>query len=96
MVETTYDLRYNIAAIMIAICSDKYLLPEKAFSIIEEKYYRLGEDDVEDMLALKAQGITYRKISEIYGISDSAAFHAIRRYKEKKEEPSDGNLKAQG
>lgn len=93
--ETSLDLRYNIVALTIAICSEEFMLPEKAFSVIADKNFQLNYDDVEDMIALLNQGMTYRKIAEIYGSTDSNIFHRVKRYRAKKEkELSSGNLKS--
>ncbi|WP_333637806.1 helix-turn-helix domain-containing protein [Tissierella praeacuta] len=93
--ETALDLRYNIAALAIAICSEEFMLPEKAFSVIADKNFQLNYDDVEDMIALLNQGMTYRKIAEIYGSTDSNIFHRVKRYRAKKEkELSDRHLKS--
>lgn len=93
--ETSLDLRYNIAALTIAICSEEFMLPEKAFSIISDKNFQLSSDDVEDMIALLNQGMTYRQIAEIYNSTNSNIHHRVKRYKAKKErELSSGNLKS--
>lgn len=95
MVETVLDLRYNIAALMISICSEKYVLPERAFSIIAEEKYHLSDEDVEDMIALRSQGVKLVEIANMYGMSSSDMIHRIKRYKVKKEkELSSGNLKS--
>lgn len=95
--ETALDLRYNIAALTIAICSEEFMLPEKAFSVISDESFQLSKDDVEDMIELLNQGMTYRQIAEIYDSTDSNIFHRVKRYKAKKEkELSDGHLKSSG
>lgn len=97
MTETALDLRYNIAALTIAICSEKYVLPEGAFSIISEEIYKLSNEDVEDMISLKNQGVRTKDIADMYGMSSSDMIHRIKRYKVKKEkELSSGNLKSSG
>lgn len=93
--ETAIDLRYNIAALTIAICSEEFMLPEKAFSIISESSYRSSDEDVEDMIKMINQGMTYRQIAEIYDSTGSNIFHRVKRYEAKKEkELSSGNLKS--
>lgn len=95
--ETSLDLRYNISALAIAICSEKYMLPEEVFSIIENKKSNFNDEDVRDMLAMRIQGMTYRQIGEIYGIDQHAANGRVRRYKDRKrKELSDSNLKSSG
>lgn len=86
MVETTYDLRYNIAALTLAICSENFMLPEAAFSILEESKFKIGEEDTKDMLAMREQGVTYRDISEIYGSTDSSIYHRLKRYRRERRE----------
>lgn len=86
LVETTYDLRFNIAALTIAICSESFMLPEAAFSVLEESKYKIGIEDTEDMLAMREQGVTYRDISDIYGSTDSNIYHRLKRYKKKRGE----------
>lgn len=94
-VETVLDLRYNIAALTIAICSDKYMLPEEAFSIISDSYYKSSDEDVEDMIKMINQGMTYRQIAEIYDSTGSNIFHRVKRYKTNKEkELPSANLKS--
>lgn len=97
MTETALDLRYNIAALTIAICSEKYTLPEQAFSIISEEKYHLSDEDVEDMISLKNQGVRTKDIADMYGMSSSDMIHRIKRHKVKKEkELSVGKLKSSG
>lgn len=86
LVETTYDLRYNIAALTIAICSDAFMLPEKAFSILEEKDLKIDVADTEDMLALREQGLTYRDIGEIYNSTGSNVYKRLKNYRRKRSE----------
>lgn len=95
MTETSLDLRYNIAALTIAICSDKYMLPEEAFAIISGNSHSSGKEDIEDMIEMINQGMSYREIGEIYDTTGSNIFHRVKRYKKKKEkELSSGNLKS--
>lgn len=84
MVETTYDLRYNIAALTLAICSEMFMLPEMAFSTLEESVFKIGIEDTEDMLALREQGLTYRDIGEIYNFTGSNVYKRLNNYKRKR------------
>lgn len=94
-VETVLDLRYSIAALTIAICSEEFMLPEKAFSVISESSYRSSDEDVEDMIKMINQGMTYRQIAEIYDSTGSNIFHRVKRYKKNKEkELPSANLKS--
>lgn len=86
MVETTYDLRYNIAAFVIAICSIEFVLPEKAFSILEEKDYKLCDKDTLDMVEMSKE-MSYREVGNVYGLDKNAVYGRVRRYKAKKKSP---------
>ncbi|MBU5439465.1 hypothetical protein KQI42_15730 [Tissierella sp. MSJ-40] len=83
-VESILDLRYNLAALAIAICSEEFMLPDEALSIIEEKKFILGNEDLEDMLRLRDQGVTYRELAEIYNSTDSNIHHRLKRYTKKR------------
>ena len=86
--ETALDLRYNIAALTIAICAEEFMLPEKAFSIISDSNYKSSSEDVEDMIKMRNQGLTYKAIAEIYDLTDSTIFKKIKYYKVKKKKSS--------
>lgn len=90
MIETTFDLRYNIAALTIAILSNK--TPEQAFAVLtEESMTKVYSDkDVIDMVRFQKQGMTYREIGEMYGINKDAVRNRMRK---KKKTFSDGSLK---
>ena len=81
MIDTTYDLRDNISALTLAICSEGFLLPEQAFSILEKTKFVISVEDTEDMIAMREEGITYGKIGEIYNTSDSNIYHRLKRHK---------------
>ena len=82
---TALDLKYNIAAMYIAILRDDIATPEQAFAVIEDKSVRktVTDEDVEDMVAMKEQGLSYGQISEIYGLSWHATRRRIERYKKR-------------
>lgn len=94
MAETVFDLRYNIAAMYIAILREDIATPEQAFAVISNTsaIKAIKDEDVKDMIAMKKQGLTYKQIAEIYGSTDSNIHHRIKRYKGKKTSSS-GNLK---
>lgn len=92
MSETALDLRYNIAALTIAICYQDYLLPEAAFGILSGERYMTTTEDKEDMLRLREEGYTYREIGKLYGFTDSNVYKVLMRYKAKKETLSDSGL----
>lgn len=91
--ETVIDLRYNIAALAIAIIRDDVFIVEQAFDILEGKDSKLTNSDVEDMIAMKSQGMSYRQIGTIYGLTYSAVAKKITRYKEKAFQNSEGKVK---
>lgn len=82
-VETVLDLRYNIAALAIAIL--KGISPEQAFAILEGKNIITvyNEEDIKDMVRLHDQGFSYRQIAEMYGLTKDAVQKRINRYKKK-------------
>lgn len=88
--ETTFDLRYNIAALYIAILREDVLLPEEAFAVISESKYKLTEEDVLDMIRLREQGEPYEEIAEIYGYTVSGIKNRV--YKHRKRDLPDGSL----
>mgnify|MGYP000853086235 CR=1 FL=1 len=90
-VETSYDLRENIAALCIAILREDITIPEQAFSVIEGKPCKLTDEDTLDMIAMRSQGMHYREIGGIYGISSSGVLRRIDRHK--KETNLDGSPK---
>lgn len=88
--ETVLDLRYNIAAMYIAILSENIATPEQAFAVIEGEKHKLTHEDTLGMVAMHLEGMTYKDIGEIYGINWSTAAKRIQRYKK---DLSSGNLK---
>ncbi len=86
------DLLENYTALLIAI--EKEVCQEEAFKILDivadgkqisnRKFkVKLINEDMKDMIKLKNEGLTYKQIGEIYGISDHAVYRRIKRYKEK-------------
>lgn len=85
MGETAFDLRYNIAAMYIAILREDVATPEQAFAVIENTSIikATTDEDVKDMIAMRKQGLTYKAIAAIYGSTDSNIYHRIKRYKKR-------------
>ncbi|MCF6466383.1 helix-turn-helix domain-containing protein [Clostridium sp. Cult2] len=85
-IESSIDLRYNIAAMYIAILREDIATPEQAFAVVSDSSVvkATTDEDVLDMIVMKNQGLTYKQIAEIYGSTDSNIYHRIKRYKEKK------------
>lgn len=81
--QEVFDLGYNIAAMYIAILREDVATPEQAFAMIGEIDTRLTEEDTEDMIKMKEQGMYRRKIGEIYGISPYSVDWRIERYKKR-------------
>lgn len=68
----------------------KEVPPEIAFAMMEGKkdtQWRklLTDEDKEDMIKLREQGLTYKEIGYMYGLSKTAIGHHIERYKKKGE-----------
>lgn len=92
--ETSYALRENIAALCIAIIRDDVFTVEQAFAVFEGKdvtRHRSSKEDIKDMIAMKTQGMTYREIGKIYGMSGSGILRRIDEHK--KETNLDGSPK---
>lgn len=84
-VESSLDLRYNIAAMYIAILREDIATPEQAFAAIEGlTITRIYNDkDTLDMIGMKEQGLGYEEISQIYGLTKDAVRRRIERYKKR-------------
>lgn len=81
---TSFDDYENIFALALAILSERFLLPEQAFQKLDNpniKNFKLSDSDKEDMLKLRDQGISYRGLSEIYGINKSYIYNSLKKYK---------------
>lgn len=79
--ETVLDLKYNIAAMYIAILRDDIVTPEQAFAVIDDlpitKVY--NDEDALDMISLNEKGYSFSEIGEMYGISKDAVFGRVKR-----------------
>lgn len=71
----------NYYALYISIL--KCLTPEQSFELLSTGRIKreCNPEDVEDMIKLKAEGMTYRELSEAYGISEDTAYHRISRWR---------------
>lgn len=72
---------FNWYALALSIINN--VLPEQAFSLLEngkttKKYNTVN---LEDMIKLRQQGMTYKAIGEIYGIKESAVCKRIAYHK---------------
>lgn len=63
--------------------------PETAFQVLDigqrNRKSVLNFDDTRDMLKLKSDGLTYKQIGVMYGISESAACKRMSYYKKVKD-----------
>lgn len=89
--ETSIDLRYNIAAMCIAILKEDIATPEQAFAVVSESRCKLTDEDTLDMIAMRDRGVEYQEIARIYGYTVSGIKNRI--YKYKKETSLDGHPK---
>lgn len=67
----------------LLICILKPVTVEKAFDLFEGIFPKVNntavtQDDVEDMIKLKNEGLTYRELGEIYGMSKDAVHKRIK------------------
>ena len=74
----------NYVALMMCIFTGWE--PEQCFIYLEtlrrpKRKSNIIEDDVLDMIRLKQNGMSYREIGEIYGLSPDAVYYRIKRSK---------------
>lgn len=75
----------NTMALTLAILSERFLLPEQAWDKLEnpdKQNFSLTDEDKEDVLAMREQGITWREIGRIYGVDHSGLCNVAKRYEE--------------
>lgn len=72
-------------ALIKAIFSEEFILPEQAIASVYKETYMLNDKDTEDMMRMKKQGMSFREIGEIYNLGTSSIFRRIERYNKKKE-----------
>lgn len=63
--------------------------PEVAFDLLDRREKPrtnklITDDDTKDMIALKAQGLTYKELGTMYGLTDRAAYRRIKRFKDRR------------
>ena len=80
MIETTLDLRCNIAALTVAILRDDISTVEQAFSAIEGQETRYTDKDSLDMLKLKEQ-MSWNELAEVYGVTVDTVRGRVRKIK---------------
>lgn len=87
LLEQRNDLRYNYAALCLALTNTKFMLPEYAFLSLDAKptairqYKRYTLADVEDMAKLKDQGLSWSELGRIYGTSPSSLHRAVKHWR---------------
>lgn len=82
-------MKENYYALLICIIRPDYNIDRSLQAMFEGKVTRIRNtavkrDDVEDMIRLKQQGMTYKEIGELYGMKKDAVHKRIQRYKEAK------------
>lgn len=75
----------NYYALYISII--KRLTPEQSFELLSTGSIKkqCNPKDVQDMIKLKAQGMTYSELAEAFGISIDTAYHWVSRWKRRTE-----------
>lgn len=76
----------------LIIASQFPVTVEQAFQILDagkritgrkEKYVKLTNEDLLEMERLRVQGLTYRAIGEMYGMSMNATFRRLKTFRKK-------------
>jgi predicted DNA-binding protein (UPF0251 family) len=72
----------------LLICILKPVTIEKGFDLLNGKMTKVQNksislQDVEDMIRMKQQGMTYKAIGELFGLKKDAVHKRIQRYREK-------------
>lgn len=75
-------IKTNYYALAIAVIIPEVVSQEIAFGYIEngkKSYSTYSDEDTEDMLAMRRQGMKLKDIGSIYGISEAVICHRIRK-----------------
>lgn len=80
-------MRENYYALLICIIRPDYNIDRSLQAMIDGEITKtrntaVKKDDVEDMIRMKQQGMTYKAIGELYGMKKDAVHKRIQRYKE--------------
>lgn len=71
-------MEFNWCALAVAIL--KNVLPEQAFELMERNVkLTVSNDDVPDMIKMRQQGMTFRQIGDVYGLTASNIFTRIKK-----------------
>ena len=69
-------MKTNYYALAVSICRGQ--VPELAFAkMLNQKFKAV--DYADDMKALKQEGLYWKDIGELFGVTDSAAYRAVQR-----------------
>lgn len=96
MTTASYDFRYNYKALLLAIVAPQYITPDKAISSVaitrnhrtQKISTKLGpnytDQDLEEVIRLREQGVTWQAIGKLFGIKPETLFAAVKRYKKRR------------
>lgn len=74
-----FDLRYNYCALALAIAKRKYTV-EGAINYFSPPVRATDKkSETADMLSMRASGMTYQQIGDVFGIKKCAVYNRIRR-----------------
>ena len=69
-------MKTNYYALAVSIC--RGWVPELAFAKMYNQSFK-AVDYADDMKALKQEGLYWKDIGELFGVTDSAAYRAVQR-----------------
>lgn len=75
----------GIIALLKAIFNEEFMLPEEAIANIYRDSYQLTDEDTKDMITMRKDGMTFKKIGEIYDLVPSSIYRRIERYNKRKQ-----------
>ncbi len=94
-IHADFDLRYNYRALQLAVVAPDFMTPEQAVLTVgitklhkqtaAPIRHRFTQRDIEAMIRMRGQGVTWRELEEIYGASRQALFDNVKRFKQRKE-----------
>lgn len=88
-------MKENYYALIISILLNEP--PEASFQILERgkrDKYVLSDSDTQDMIVFRKQGLKYREIGEMYGLTECAAYKRIKYFNNYKKCRSAGTVAA--
>ena len=80
-------MKENYYALLICILRPDYSIDRSLQAMMDEVITKkrntsITKKDIEDMIRMKEQGMTYEEIGEIYGLTKGAVYRRIKRFKE--------------